>query len=248
MSQDPPADATLSALERGTASLPDLASRGIRERLAALFGRRRPGEPPATTVRALLGIVFGVAGIVWPDESLGVLLIVFGIYLALDAALAAATAIVSSTGRWRLVIQALVNIAVLAVAIVHRDFTRDAAIRLLAVWVVVMGAFRLREAIDVRHASRTKWVLAVLALLAIVGGASAINAPDDYLDSVMINVWIFPILYGVSMLASTRQRASRPRPSVGTEAAESPSHNTGQSIVAPSGPQPSSTRPSTVAK
>jgi hypothetical protein len=109
--------------------------------------------------------------------------------------------------RRRLVAQAVVDLAVIAVAIVDYDFTRTSALRLLAVWVVVMGALRVRDAIHVSGGHvHVNLLLVVLAMLAIGAGLPAIVAPNDHLQVVMINVWIFTLLRGVTLIAGHRDR------------------------------------------
>jgi uncharacterized membrane protein HdeD (DUF308 family) len=197
-------ESMLRSLERGTAALPDMAGQAVRHRLAALARRQLGDESTSSVTRGVLGIATGVAAIVWPDVSLGAMLVVFGAYAVTDAILALATAIAQPGHRWRLLAQAGVDLAVVVIAVVRPDFTRSAVLTLLAVWVVVMGALRLRDAIDFDHGVHVNVLLAVLALLAIIAGAGAIAAPNDNLETIMINVWIFTILRGVTLIASKR--------------------------------------------
>jgi len=202
-------DATLRALERGTASLPDIAGNAVRQRVAALLRRPVRDDAASATTRGVLAIATGVAAILWPETSLGAMLVVFGAYAAIDAILAIATAISGSAHRWRLIAQAAVDIVAIAFALIRPDLTHVAALTLLAVWVVAMGALRLRDAIDLDGGVRVNVLLAVLALLAIVAGAGALVSPNDHLDVVVLNVWIFTILRGVTLLAPPRQQPSR---------------------------------------
>ena len=203
-------ESTLHTLERGTASLPDIAGNAVRYRVAALVRRQVRDESASSVTRGVLAIVTGVAAIVWPEISLGAMLIVFCVYAMTDAILAIATAVAAGNHRWRLIAQAVVDIAVVVVALVRPDLTRSTVLTLLAVWVVVMGALRLRDAIKFDGGVRVNALLAVLALLAITAGAGAIVAPDDHINVVMINVWIFTILRGVTLVASKRPATATP--------------------------------------
>jgi uncharacterized membrane protein HdeD (DUF308 family) len=191
-------------LEHGTAALPDLAGDAVRHRLAELLRRPVRDEPTASATRGVLAIATGVAAILWPEISLGAMLVVFGVYAVTDAAVAVATAVHASCRRGRLLAQAGVDLAAVAVALIRPDLTRGAVLELLAVWVVVMAVLRLRDAIDLRDGVHVNALLAVLALLAIAGGVSALVAPDDNLTVIMINVWIFTILRGVTLVVPRR--------------------------------------------
>ena len=203
-------ESTLRSLGSGTAALPDLVGDVVRRRLTAFLRRPVRDEAASSLTRGLLAIATGVAAMLWPEISLGALLVVFGAYAVTDAVLAIATAVRDAAHRWRLVAQACVDLTVVGFALARPDVTRHGALTLLAVWVVVMGAFRLRDAIDLDGGVHVNVVLAVLALLAIVAGAGAILAPDDNLAVITINVWIFTILRGVILVASTRTRRATP--------------------------------------
>ena len=200
-------DAARESIERGIASLPDIAGDGVRARLAALFHRQLHDESANAVARGVLAIATTVAAVAWPEVSLGAMLVVFGVYALADAALALANAVAVPAARRRLVAQAAVDIAVVTVAIVHYDFTRTSALRLLAVWVVVMGALRVRDAIHVSAGRvHVNLLLVILAILAIGAGLPAIIAPHKHLQVVMINVWIFTLLRGVMLIAGHRHR------------------------------------------
>jgi len=201
---------TLSSLQRGTAALPDMAGDALRHRIAALARRHVGSESASSVTRGVLAIATGVTAIVWPEISLGAMLVVFGAYAIADALLAFATAIADAKHRWQLLAQAGVDVAVVVTALVYPDVTRSAVLTLLAVWVVVMGAMRLRDAISSGDGIHVNGLLAVLALLAIIAGAGAIVAPNNNLEVVMINVWIFTILRGVTLIASKRPAAAKP--------------------------------------
>jgi uncharacterized membrane protein HdeD (DUF308 family) len=197
-------EATVQSVERGTASLPDIAGNAVRQRVAALLHRPVRDESTSSVTRGILAIATGVAALAFPEISLGAMLIVFGVYAIADAALAIVTAFSVAHRRWRLVAQAVVDLAVVAFAVGYGDVTRSTALTLLAVWVVVMGALRLRDAFEFNGGVHVNVLLAVLAMLAITAGVEAMASPDDHVSIVMINVWIFTILRGVMLLASSK--------------------------------------------
>jgi uncharacterized membrane protein HdeD (DUF308 family) len=65
----------------------------VRGRVAALLRRPVRDDAASATTRGVFAIATGVAAILWPETSLGAMLIVFGAYAAIDAILAIATAI-----------------------------------------------------------------------------------------------------------------------------------------------------------
>jgi CubicO group peptidase (beta-lactamase class C family) len=53
---------------------------------------------------------------------------------------------------------------------------------------------------------RIAWVPAILSILSIVAGAAALTYPIRDVQPVLINIGIFPILHGISLIASSRHR------------------------------------------
>jgi uncharacterized membrane protein HdeD (DUF308 family) len=93
---------------------------------------------------------------------------------------------------------------------------------LLAVWVVIMGALRVRDAMDFRQGLHVNVPLVVLALLAIVAGVQGMTAPTDNITVVTLNVWIFTIIRGAMLIAHRHESPSAP------EAASAPTHTRSQ--------------------
>jgi uncharacterized membrane protein HdeD (DUF308 family) len=216
----------LDTVERGIASLPDLAGEGVRRRLTALVKHSIRSHQTSDTVRGALAIVTGIAAIVFPDLSLTALLVVFAIYAALDAALAIATAVTSRTNRLLLGAQATVDVAVITAVIAYPEATRSVALTLLAVWVVIMGALRVRDAMDFRQGLHVNVPLVALAVLAIVAGVQGMTAPTDNITVVTLNVWIFTIIRGAMLLA--HRHDSEPAPEAATEPASALVHTRSQ--------------------
>jgi uncharacterized membrane protein HdeD (DUF308 family) len=197
----------LDSLRKGTAALTDIANNTMRRRFARLLGRDSPPDEPATALRGFVAVLVGVAAIAWPDLSTTAMLILFAAYAAVDGVLALAVAIKNPTYRWRLIIQATVDFAAATFAIAGRDLSRTTLLSILAVWVVTMAAFRLRDAVEIDdHRIKVHWLLAALALVAITAGAAGIAAPNDHVVPILINVWIFPIINGVSLIARSHRR------------------------------------------
>jgi uncharacterized membrane protein HdeD (DUF308 family) len=191
----------MRALEAGTASFLDVVGAVMRHSLAGKLGRTVATDGGNATARGVLGVAIGVALIAWPEESLATMVAVFGGYALVDGLLALLV------GRsWQRVVEAVVGIAAGAVALVRPDLGRAALLTVLAVWVVVMGTLRLRAALRFADRVTVRWVPALLSLLAVVAGATALVTPDRGLTGVMVNIAVFPILNGVALIAERGAR------------------------------------------
>jgi uncharacterized membrane protein HdeD (DUF308 family) len=196
----------LRTIEAGTASLPDVAWLAASRKLALRIGRPLTVPETSGRIRGLLGILVGVAILVWPDVSLRAMVILVGIYAIADGLLCLIVAI-ASRPRLGLVAQAVVSLAAGVGTFLVPALSWSALLYVLAIWVIVMGALRLRAALTFAETIRIQWFGAVTALLAIVAGSRVLIVPDAELSSVTINLAIFSIINGVSVIGA----ASRPR-------------------------------------
>jgi uncharacterized membrane protein HdeD (DUF308 family) len=104
---------------------------------------------------------------------------------------------------WRLAAEGVAGVATGAFASGCPDASRMALLYALAIWVVVMGALRLRAAIDFGDRVTVRWVAATLALLAITAGCTVLIDPGQDRLGLMINIAVFPILNGVAQLVQS---------------------------------------------
>jgi uncharacterized membrane protein HdeD (DUF308 family) len=202
----------MRTLEAGTASFADAALIVMLSNLAKRVGRPIATDERNSTARGLLGIAAGVAVIVWPDSSLSAAVVVFGVYAVLDGVLSLWGLLIARNRVWQRAAQAVTSLAVGAFAFVQPDVSRTAALYLLALWVIVMGALRLRAALNFGTTVTIRWLPAILSLLAVVPACIVLVTPDRGLKSVMLNIGIFAILHGAALIVSdARAAAARAR-------------------------------------
>jgi uncharacterized membrane protein HdeD (DUF308 family) len=202
----------MRTLEAGTASFHDVALIVMLSNLAKRVGRPIATDERNSTVRGILGIAAGVAVIVWPDSSLSAAVVVFGVYAVLDGVLSLWGLLIARNRVWQRAAQAVTSLAVGVFAFVQPDVSRTAALYLLALWVIVMGALRLTAALQFGTAVTVRWVPAILSLLAVVPACIVLVTPDRGVQSVMLNIGIFAILHGLALLVSdARAAAARAR-------------------------------------
>jgi uncharacterized membrane protein HdeD (DUF308 family) len=190
----------MRSLATGTASLPDVTWATWTGTLARKLGRSVT-EWPDGPGRGVLGIAFGVVVVAWPEASLAAMVLAFAVYALVDG-LVSFAGLLGPGRSWTLVAQGIVGIAVGVLAVARPEHSRAALVWVLAVWVVVMGAFRLRAAVDVGESVTVRWTPAVPALLGVVAGCTVLVHPDHGLPSLMVNIAVFPVLHGVAVIAA----------------------------------------------
>jgi len=221
-SKRPPHAARMHALDHGTADVTDVAWTVMKRKLARKLGRPLREEAGNSIARGLFGVALGVGVVAWQEPSLQVMVLVFGGYALVDGLLALCLVAAQRDHRWRRAGQAATSLAAAAFAFVYPDPSRTALMYVLAVWVVVMGALRLRDTITVGTTVAVRWVPAALAMLSIIAGCTVFVTPERGLLGLMINVAIFPILNGVTMISHARHENHDPQPAGANGATTSP--------------------------
>jgi uncharacterized membrane protein HdeD (DUF308 family) len=187
-------------IEAGTASIVDVAWVAIRGNLADLAGRPLATERVNSLARGVLGVAIGVVILVWPDMSLAAMVVTVGIYAIADGVLSLLVALTRSTRRWQFVAQGVTSLAVGALTLLLPEITSRALLYLLAIWVVVMSALRLRAAIFFGDRVTVRWIPAVLSLLGIMAGARVLIVPGAGMSALSLNLAIFAVLSGVALI------------------------------------------------
>jgi uncharacterized membrane protein HdeD (DUF308 family) len=187
-------------IDAGTASIVDVAWVTVRGKLDDLAGRPLATERVNSLARGVLGVAAGIAILIWPDISLAVMVVIVGVYAIADGLLSLLVGLTRRTRRWEFVGQAVMSLAVGALALALPDITSTALLYLLAVWVVVMSALRLRTAIVSGDRVSIRWVPAVLSLLGVLAGARVLMVPGAGMSALSLNLAIFAILSGVALI------------------------------------------------
>jgi uncharacterized membrane protein HdeD (DUF308 family) len=187
-------------IEAGTASIVDVAWVAIRGNLADLADRPLATERVNSLARGVLGVAIGLVILIWPDPSLAAMVVIVGVYAIVDAVLSLLVARTRQTGRWQFLGQGVTSLAVGAIALLLPEITSVALLYLLAIWVVIMSALRLRAAITFGDRVSVRWVPAVLSLLGILAGARVLIIPDAGMSALSLNIAIFAVLSGVALI------------------------------------------------
>src|ERR1700727_2325856 len=100
-------------------------------------------------IRGLAALALGIATFVWPEITVGALVLLFGAYALLDG-------VISIVGAWKaaraherwgaLILEGIFGIAVAALTIIFPGITALALVYLIAAWALVTGALGIGAA------------------------------------------------------------------------------------------------------
>lgn len=154
-------------------------------------------------LRGAIAVLFGVAVIAWPGETVLILILIFGAFCFVDGIFAVISAIRFATQheRWALLlIEGIVGIlfgilAYLAPAAIALFF-----VAFFAAWAIVTGIFELIMAIRVRAGLGRELLLIASGILSILLGVVLFIEPALGLLVWAWTLGIYAIVFGILMI------------------------------------------------
>ncbi len=166
-------------------------------------------------LRGVLGIIFGVLALLFPDITLLVLVLVVAAYMLADGVLAIISAVRAARKgeRWGLlVLEGVCNIATGSLAFLWPGITIFVFTILIAAWAIVSGilmsaaAFRLTQ-------GHGRWWLRAAGVLSVIFGFLLILAP--LAGAIVLAIWLgaYAVVFGGLLLVLAFRLRSRQRDS-----------------------------------
>jgi uncharacterized membrane protein HdeD (DUF308 family) len=158
----------------------------------------------ALALRGLVAILFAVFTFVWPGITLGVLVLVFGVYAFLDGVFAIIAAVRAVRGhrRWgALLLEGIVGILAGLCAWLIPGVTLAVLIFLVAAWAIITGVLELAAAVRLRRNIPQEWLLILMGVVSILFGVLLYFAP---LAGALVIVWwlgAYALIFGILLLA-----------------------------------------------
>lgn len=155
-------------------------------------------------LRGILAILFGAIALRWPLSAITAFGIVFGAYALVDGvfALAAAVRAVSTHQRWwPLLVEAIVGIAIGAIAFTHLGVIVLALDYTIAIWAILTGVVELAAAAQFRaHLANEIWLI-IGGLASLVFGVLMFAFPLAGLITLTWLIGWYAILFGALLIA-----------------------------------------------
>jgi uncharacterized membrane protein HdeD (DUF308 family) len=150
-------------------------------------------------LRGVIGIVFGIVIMVWPQATIVVLMVLIGIWALVDGVgLAAQVFDKGASGGQRVffAVMALIALVVALVAIFRPGVAATAVTWVIGIWLLVRGLFELVGAFSSTVAT-PRWLLVVGALLDLVLGWLFVANPGSAAVAVAWLIGLVAVAWGI---------------------------------------------------
>ena len=151
-------------------------------------------------LRGIAALAFGVLILVWPGLTILALVLLFGVFVLIDgfAHLVAAFRVHDGLA-WQL-FEGIAVGAAGVITLVWPDITTLAILYVIAAWAIVMGAFRIVAAIQLRKEIPNEWLLILSGSLSVIFGIILIVAPVSGALAITWVIGFFALLIGMLLL------------------------------------------------
>lgn len=158
----------------------------------------------ALALRGVIAILFGIMAFIWPDITLGALVLLFGAYVLLDGIFAIIAAFrdrEENAQWWLLLIEGLAGIAAGIVTFIWPGITAVVLLYLIAAWAIITGILEIIAAIRLREELSGELLLVLSGVLSIIFGFLLIIQPGAGALALVWLVAAYAIIFGIVLIA-----------------------------------------------
>lgn len=157
----------------------------------------------AVLIRGVLAVVFGIVAIVWPGETLLILVTLFGAYAFVDgifSIVAAVRAAVRHVHWLALLAEGILGIIIGVITFFHPALTAIAVLYFIAAWAIITGVLELFAAIRLRQELGGEMLLVLSGIASIVLGVLLAIFPRTGTVTVVWIIGIYALIFGVLLI------------------------------------------------
>jgi uncharacterized membrane protein HdeD (DUF308 family) len=147
----------------------------------------------------------GVTALIWPAATLGVLVLLFGVYALADGLVTAGTALfggpLSAGRRGWLLLAGVAGTAAGVVTLAWPGITALALLWLIAAWAIVTGVMEFVAAVSLRRELANEWLLALGGTVSAAFGILLAVRPQQGALAVILLIGLYAIASGATLVA-----------------------------------------------
>lgn len=159
---------------------------------------------PWIALRGVAALIFGIFSLFYPEITVTVLVVLFGVFVLADGILTVIWAF--AYRRLKLewlptLIGGLVEIGIGVFTIFAPRITAIVLLYIIAAWAIIFGITQIVAGIRLRRLIRGEWLLILAGALSILFGSVLFLFPGAGVLAVVIWIGIYAIVMGVLLIA-----------------------------------------------
>ncbi len=154
--------------------------------------------------RGIAAILFGILTFVWPQLTLSVLVLLFGVFAVISGITAVAAALRNrgEQGWGLLLFEGILGILAGVVALVWPNITALAFLYLLAAWAIIIGIIEVVAPLSFPMRGGRALLMVLAGLVSIVFGIIIAAQPASGLLAVVWLIGVYAIVFGVMYIVA----------------------------------------------
>ena len=165
------------------------------------------------TINGIAAIIFGLIAIFFPDVTLLVLIVYFGILAMFLGAFLMVGAVSNrkKTDMWSLwLVEGVVNLVIGLMLLTYPEVSVKIFLVLLAIWAILLGAIQIISVVGFWSMIRRRWLLLLNGVLGIIFGILIISYPFEGAKVITVFIGIYTLILGIfSIVISQVMRKAR---------------------------------------
>jgi uncharacterized membrane protein HdeD (DUF308 family) len=157
----------------------------------------------ALLIRGIAAVLFGVLAFVWPNETIFVLVILFGAYAFVDGIFALISAIRAAEAKqrwWPFLLEGIVGLVIAAIVVFHPSVAALALYFTIAIWAIITGILEIVAAVQLRKLLPNEIWLIISGVLSIAFGVLLFVFPQYGFQTVIFLIGFYAIFFGIVMI------------------------------------------------
>jgi uncharacterized membrane protein HdeD (DUF308 family) len=154
----------------------------------------------ALLLRGIAAVLFGLAALFWPDETLWVLIVFFGAYALVGGIFTIVAGMADTTRRWLLLTEGALGVVAGLIAFFWPGLTALVLLYVIAGWAIFTGVLEIMSAISLRREIDNEWMMILGGALSVLFGVILAVLPGVGLLSLTWLIGLYALIFGVAFI------------------------------------------------
>ena len=154
----------------------------------------------ALLLRGIAAVLFGLAALFWPGETLWVLIVFFGAYALVGGVFTIVAGIADPTRRWLLLTEGALGVVAGLIAFFWPGLTALVLLYVIAGWAIFTGVLQIVTAISLRREIDNEWMMILSGALSVLFGVLLAVLPGVGLLSLTWLIGLYALIFGVAFI------------------------------------------------
>lgn len=176
-----------------------------------MIARRLAQRWKLVLAQGLYALVFGLAIVVWPEPTVGVVIVLFGLFAVVFGVVglvAAAFGWVTGLGRLLALVNGVAAVALGVAVLAWPDLSARALLYLIGAFAVAVGLLQVAAALEFRDQLRHERFVALVGLVSIAFGVALVGRSGETALTLAALIGTYALVYGALLVvAAFRLRA-----------------------------------------